>query len=70
MPEPIAVALVDDDPLVLRLLTDMLTASGIDVAWARPTRRWRDWADAPPGGPGPARWGPIRANPCMARSGH
>ncbi|HQD21114.1 MAG TPA: response regulator transcription factor [Arachnia sp.] len=34
MPEPISVALVDDDPLVLRLLTDMLTASGIDVAWA------------------------------------
>ena len=31
MPEPISVALVDDDPLVLRLLTDMLTASGIDV---------------------------------------
>ena len=34
MPEPISVALVDDDPLVLRLLTNMLTASGIDVAWA------------------------------------
>ena len=26
MPEPISVALVDDDPLVLRLLTNMLTA--------------------------------------------
>lgn len=34
MPEPIRVGLVDDDPLVLRLLTDLLTASGIDVAWA------------------------------------
>jgi DNA-binding NarL/FixJ family response regulator len=30
---PLRVALVDDDPLVLRLLTDTLTASGIEVAW-------------------------------------
>lgn len=33
MADPIRVGLVDDDPLILRLLTDMLTGAGFDVVW-------------------------------------
>ncbi|MFT3889607.1 MAG: response regulator transcription factor [Arachnia sp.] len=33
MADPIRVGLVDDDPLVLRLLRDMLTGAGFEVAW-------------------------------------